>query len=403
MQNGFFDELLKDEESNENEIVDDGIAADGVNATEEEKDVTEEIAEINFGDLKNEANENEKDVAKKQEQEAVKETPKPKEEKKQDSKAKKMADNGVSQPQMENVSRENEKPKKQEKSNSKSGALVKKDFTQALIEKTLDKITDITTYSEEVFSQKAKNCAIDIITSIDHTLNVNGYLWDQIDSKGSNLIMQIKRWAKLGIDVSNDKLYCDLRRNGKTGLYDIAVKGQYQTIEKLIANYFNKSVFRFKTEVICVGDDFQSDFDYATGEDKVISFTKNMKVDRNKMENIVGAFKILYYYDDDNKIHQIVTKIEKDRIMRAYEAAATKNVWNRDTQKMVMKTVTWEMFNGENIRPFMKYPEDIIQDLSVVNENEDIDFNKEHKYQNVVEAETHSASSLGTDDERVGF
>ena len=89
--------------------------------------------------------------------------------------------------------------------------------------------------------------------------------------------------------------------------------------------------------------------------------------------------------------------------MRAYEAAATKNVWNRDTQKMVMKTVTWEMFNGENIRPFMKYPEDIIQDLSVVNENEDIDFNKEHKYQNVVEAEAHSANSLGTDDESVGF
>ena len=55
-----------------------------------------------------------------------------------------------------------------------------------------------------------------------------------------------------------------------------------------------------------------------------------------------------------------------------------------DTQKMVKKTVTWEMFNGEDIRPFMNYPEDIIQDLEVVNDGDDIDFNKEHKYSNVL-------------------
>ena len=49
--------------------------------------------------------------------------------------------------------------------------------------------------------------------------------------------------------------------------------------------------------------------------------------------------------------------------MRAYESATTKNVWNKDTQKMVLKTVTWEMFNGENIRPFMNYPAELIEDL----------------------------------------
>jgi len=397
MQNGFFDELLKEENVDEEtgeikEPENDAVATDGVNAAEEPKE--EETVEFSFGDLK--------DVTK-EKKELVKEESKEKTKPKENSKPEKMANNEILQSQVENVSRETEKSKKQEKTEPKSNGLVKKDFTQALIENTLSKITDITSFSEETFSQKAKNCAIDIITSIDHTLNVNGYSWNQIDSKGSNLIMQIKRWAKLGIDVSNDKLYADIRRNGKTGMYDIAVKGQYQTIEKLITNFFNRPVFRFKTEVICVGDVFESEFDYATGEDRVVSFTKDLKVDRNKMDNIIGAFKILYYYDDENKIHQILTKIEKDRIMRAYEAASTKNVWNRDTQKMVKKTVTWEMFNSEDIRPFMKYPEDVIQDLTIVNENEDIDFNKEHKYQSVVDAESHSAETLGTDEEKVGF
>lgn len=394
MQSGFFDELLKEENVDEEtgevkEVETEAVVSDGVKASEEPKE--EETIEFNFGDIAKE-----EPKVEQPKQEEIKEEPKKKTPpKKADSLGDKKANE---QPTKETPKVEN----KPISASNTSNQLVKKDFTQQLIENTLNKINDITTFSNEIFTTRAKNCAMDIITSVDHILNERGMKWGEVDSKGSNLIMQIKQWAKLGIDLSNDKLYPDIRKNNKTGMYDIRIKGQYQTVEKLITNFFKRNVFRFKTEVICVGDEFKCDFDYATGEDKVISFTKNMKVDRNKLENIVGAFKILYYYDEDNKIHQIVTKIEKDRIMRAYNAATTKNVWNMDTQKMVKKTVTWEMFNGEDIRPFMNYPEDIIQDLEVVNDGDDVDFNKEHKYSNVVDAQTHIEESMGTD-ESVGF
>lgn len=397
MQNGFFDELLKEEG---NSIVEetkevDSVATDGVNASDEE-----ETIEIEFEEFTKEESKVEEPKKEEKKEEPKKETPFKSPTKQYDDKT-----GEIKEVKANNV----DSPKKEEKTQPKGNLMAKtanppakKDFTQTLIENTLNKIADITTFSNEIFTTRAKNCAMDIITAVDHTLNERNMKWNEVDAKGSNLIMQIKQWSKLGIDMSNDKLYPDIRRNNKTGMYDIRIKGQYQTIEKLITNFFNKHVFRFKTEVICIGDDFQADFDYATGEDKVISFTKNMQVDRNKLDNITGAFKILYYYDDDNKIHQIVTKIEKDRILRAYNAATTKNVWNMDTQKMVKKTVTWEMFNGEDIRPFMNYPEDIIQDLGVVDDGEDVDFNKEHKFSNVVDAQSNIEQNMGTD-ESVGF
>lgn len=400
MQSGFFDDLLKEEEQKQE--TEESVVSDSVQATDNEDDTVE----LNFSDF---AKENESIVEIKQELKEEVKVEEPKVEVKIEPKRK----TPKPEPQTsQNSNFSNEKvdlPKEESKTQLKTNNVakmsvqpVKKDFTQMLIENTLNKINDITAFSNEVFTTRARNCAMDIITSLDHTLNERGMKWNTVDSKGSNLIMQIKQWAKLGVDCSNDKLYPDIRRNNKTGMYDIKVKGQYQTVEKLIAKFCNKNIFRFKTEVICIGDDFKCDFDYATGEDKVISFTKNMKVDRNRLDNIVGAFKIIYYYDDDNKIHQIVTKIEKDRILRAYNAAQTKNVWNTDTQKMVKKTVTWEMFNGEDIRPFMDYPEDIIEDLRVVNDNEEVDFNKEHKFSNVVDAQNNVEETLGTD-ESVGF
>ena len=400
MQSGFFDELLKEEEQTHE--TEESVVSDSVQATDNEDDTVE----LNFSDF---TKENESTGEIKQDVKEEVKVEEPKVEAKREPKRK----TPKPEPQIaqnssfsnENVDLPKEESKTQLKPNNvakMSVQPVKKDFTQMLIENTLNKINDITAFSNEVFTTRARNCAMDIITSLDHTLNERGMKWNTVDSKGSNLIMQIKQWAKLGVDCSNDKLYPDIRRNNKTGMYDIKVKGQYQTVEKLIAKFCNKNIFRFKTEVICIGDDFKCDFDYATGEDKVISFTKNMKIDRNKLDNIIGAFKIIYYYDDDNKIHQIVTKIEKDRIMRAYNAAQTKNVWNTDTQKMVKKTVTWEMFNGEDIRPFMDYPEDIIEDLRVVNDDEEVDFNKEHKFSNAVDAQNNVEETLGTE-ESVGF
>ena len=401
MQNGFFDDLLNNmgtEEENEEVKENDSVVMGGVNATDEE--TTESVADVmekngfSFEQELPSMEENKVEASEVVEQkvEEVKQEPKKKTPfKKSDSLGDKKANEQLVK----------ETPKTENKQNLAVNSSVpakKKDFTQALIESTLDKINDIVSYSNEVFSTRAKECASDIIVSLSHTLNERGYNWKQIDTQGSGLINQIKRWAKLGIDVTTDKLYADIRNNSKTGLYDIKVKGQYQTVEKLIIKYCSKKIFRFKTEVICVGDELKKEFDYLLGEDRITGFIKDEKVNRNLLENIIGAFKIAYYVEN-GQVKQIVTEIDKNRIMRAYETATTKNVWNRDTQKMVKKTVTWEMWNGEDIRPFMDFPEDIIQDLTVVNESEDVDFNKEHKYSNVVDAQEHVEETIGAGEE----
>ncbi len=395
MQNGFFDDLLNNmgtEEEIEEVKENDSVTTDGVNATDEE--TTESVAdtmEKNGFSFEQELPSMEEKVVE-QKVEEVKQEPKKKTPPK---KADSLGDKKANEQLVKESAKVENKPNVVANS---SVPAKKKDFTQSLIESTLDKINDIVTYSNEVFSTRAKECASDIIVSLSHTLNERGFAWKQIDTQGSGLINQIKRWAKLGIDVTTDKLYPDIRNNSKTGLYDIKVKGQYQTVEKLIIKYCSKKIFRFKTEVICVGDELKKEFDYLLGEDKITGFIKNEKTNRNLLDNIIGAFKIAYY-TENGQVKQIVTEIDKNRIMRAYDTATTKNVWNRDTQKMVKKTVTWEMWNGEDIRPFMDFPEDIIQDLTVVNESEDVDFNKEHKYSNVVDAQEHVEETIGVGEE----
>ena len=397
MQNGFFDDLLNtygvEEEKEEvkeetsNDVVENAETGELVGGLDS--------AIPNFDNVSFEA-ENVKEetpIVEEVKNEVKEEVEKPK---KETTRKSKKAENSVSEPKTDNSPKESVKTENTQNNTSQTtNALKPKDMTALLIESTLSKINDIVSYSNEVFTTKAKECASDIIVSLSHTLNERGYSWNQIDAKGSGLIMQIKRWAKLGIDVTTDKLYGDIRNNSKTGLYDIKVKGQYQTVEKLIIKYCSKRIFRFKTEVICIGDELKTDFDYAMGEDKILGFTKNEEINRNLLDNIIGAFKIAYY-SENGQVKQIVTQIDKNRIMRAYETASTKNVWNRDTQKMVKKTVTWEMWNSEDIRPFMDFPEDIIQDLAVVNESEDVDFNKEHKYQNVVDVQNNVEETIGS-------
>ena len=399
MQNGFFDELLNEEQNNTEEVKQESVEA---------QTDSNDVEEFNFGDFSTQNQPKQENVVKEEPKQEVKPSQEP-----QTTQNFNVPNEKVDLPQ--NDVKVEEKPKNEKKVETtkvdavkqpttnqgvnSNAPVAKKDFSQALIESTLNKITDIVTYSNEVFTPQAKINACDIITTIDHTLNERGYRWNQIDAKGSGLIMQIKKWAKLGVDCSTDKFYSDIRANNKTGMYDIKVKAQYQTVEKLMILYCRKRIVKFRTEVICIGDELKTHFNYETGEEKIIDFIKNPKANRNSLDEITGAFKIAYIEENDGRISQIVTIIEKDRIVRAMEAAKTANVWNRDTQKMVKKTVTWEMFNGEDIRPFMEYPVEIADDIKIVNENEDVDFNKEHKYATIESADSHAYQSLGSGDE----
>lgn len=266
-----------------------------------------------------------------------------------------------------------------------------------LVEKFLTQVVNYAETSGEILDQKTKTLAVDIITGANKVVVGNQYRWNEIDIQGCGLISQIKRYAKLGLTME-DKLYVDIRKNGKTNLYDINIKPQYQTIEKLIVKYFMLQVLRFKEDVICIGDELVEEEDFSTGLTKITAHKRNNNIDRNKLDNIVGAYKIMYIKDVDGVINQYVIKIDKNRIDRAYKASPSreKTVWNLDTRKMTLKTVTWEMWNDKNIRAFMKFPEDVVNDLSVLDDTNEMDWNAETKFNNVNQAQESTQVNVAT-------
>lgn len=293
------------------------------------------------------------------------------------------------------------KPQAQHSTNNQQAPALKKDISLAMAEKMLVKIEDLTKQTGESFNEKEKIIAMDIMVASVQSIRQSKYQINQIDFIGNNIENQVKRWSKLGVG-KEDYLYTELRQNGKTGMVDIRIKPQYQTLEKLIIKYCTKKIFKFKTEVICEDDEFETDFDFATGQDKVVKHVKSPKRNPNDLANIVGAYKVAFVKENDGSITQLLTQIDKNRIMRAYNSAQTKNVWNSDTQKMVLKTVTWEMWNSADIRPFMQFPDDIIKNdnIGIVNESADVEFvNKDLKHKDIIDAKSEVVEKVGTGEE----
>lgn len=266
----------------------------------------------------------------------------------------------------------------------------------SLVERFLTQVVNYAETSGEILDQKTKTLAVDIITGANKVVVGNQYRWSEIDIQGCGLISQIKRYAKVGLTME-DKLYVDIRRNSKTGLYDINIKPQYQSLEKLMVKYFYKPIERFKTEIVCVGDEIIKEEDFNTGLTKIVAHNRNNDIDRNKLDNIIGAYKIAYVRVGNDLI-QMFVEIDKNRIDRAYKSSPSKEktVWNLDSVKMVKKTVTWEMYNSENIRPFMVFPEDIINDLNVLDETNEMDWNAETKFNNVKQVQDNVQVNVAT-------
>ena len=268
---------------------------------------------------------------------------------------------------------------------------------QSLVDQFLTQVVSYAQKSGEQLDQKTKSLAVEIITATNKSIMSNQYRWSDIDVAGCGLISQIKRWAKLGVSME-DKLYPDIRRNNKTNKYDIAIKPQYQTVEKLIVNFFQLPVLRFKEDIICVGDEVFEEEDFTTGLSKITGHKRNNEIDRNDLNNIIGAYKIMYVKDDSGQINQYVIRIDKNRLDRAYNASPSKEktVWKQDSRKMALKTVTWEMWNDKNVRAFMKFPDDIIQDLSIIEDTNEMDWNAETKYNNVNQAQENVQTNVAT-------
>lgn len=261
----------------------------------------------------------------------------------------------------------------------------------SMTESILNMVVNYAAVGGEILTEREKTSAINIITLTNRAIVAigDGTTWNDIDLRGCGYAEQVKHLCKLGI-TSVDKIYADIRNNKYKPKKDIFIKLQYQACEKLMTMYFAYPIVRFKTEVICIGDEIETEEDFKTGLTTIISHKRNKDIDRNKYENIIGAYKIAFVSINPEKpldLTQIYVEIDRNRIERAYNASSSrdKSVWNADTVKMVKKTVTWEMFNSEQIRPFMKYPEDVIKggDLSILEESEEMDFTKETKFNNV--------------------
>lgn len=266
-----------------------------------------------------------------------------------------------------------------------------------LVEKFLTEVVAYAQTSGETLDSKTKALAVDIITATNKALIGQQIGWNMVDVAGCGVVSQIKRWAKLGVSME-DKLYPDIRKNGKTNLFDLVIKPQYQTVEKLIVKYFMLPVLRFKEDIICIGDELIEEEDFDTGVNRIKGHKRNDKIDRNKLDNIIGAYKIMYVKDSLNNIVPYTIKIDRNRIERAYKASPSreKAVWNVDSRKMVLKTVTWEMWNDKNIRAFMKFPEDITNDLSIIEETNEMDWSAETKFNSVNQAQDSVQKNVGS-------
>lgn len=224
---------------------------------------------------------------------------------------------------------------------------------------------------------KEKAYAADIVMAIIKQVEERKIDWRDVDVK--DVVGQIKRYARLQLSITENELYVDVRKNGKTGKFDVAIKKQYQGIDKELIKWCSKSIVRFLSGVICQGDEFETDVDFETGLEKVVKHKKNNSVDRNKLENIIGAYKIAYVLED-GKLVQYPVVIDKNRIMRAYNASPTneKPIWKADTQRMVSKTATWCLYNYV-LKPFISIPVELKQDWAKTQD--------EMNFDNVVEAE----------------
>lgn len=267
-----------------------------------------------------------------------------------------------------------------------------------LAEKFLGQVIAYAATSGEQLDQKTKTLAVDIITGVNKIVKSNQYTWGELDINGCGLVSQIKRFAKIGLSME-DKLYIDIRHNSKTGLKDIYIKPQYQCLEKLMVKFFTKPILRFKEDVICEGDELVEEEDFYTGLSKIVAHNRNKDIDRNKFENIIGAYKIAYIQDGKD-IVQYVVKIDKNRIDRAYNASPSreKTVWKADTRKMVLKTATWEMWNDKNIRAFIVFPTDIVNDLSILEESQEMNWNNDMKHNNVNQVQDEVKENVASSD-----
>ncbi len=260
-----------------------------------------------------------------------------------------------------------------------------KDIGQAAITNMASQVSSFAELSGTPLTPQEKSNAVNMIISIMKTVSEKEFTdpktkvsrpltINDCDVVGCQLPQQIKRYARLGLSMAEGEVFLDCRNNKHSNLMNISLKKQYQGVRKELIKFCSKKIVRFYSDVICTGDVFEKEVDFSTGYERVVKHDKNKDIDRNKLENIIGAYEIAYV-EENGQLVQYVAEIDKNRINRAYNAATTKNVWNADTARMVLKTASWVMYNNV-LKPYMVIPEDLKDDWEETNDKE-YDFEQE--------------------------
>lgn len=275
-----------------------------------------------------------------------------------------------------------------------------KDVGQKAITNMLNQVNSFADLENTKLTPKETQYAVGIITNINKKITSDKISWSNLDVVGCQLPAQIKRYARLNLQLENQEIFIDIRNNGKTGLKDINLKLQYQGLEKLMMRYCcfgDKKIVRFYKDVICKGDKISEKPNLATGllelKDHEYFETDDIEY-RNKLENITGAYAIAYV-EENGKLNPYVARIDKNRIERAKRSAMTQNIWNADTRKMVIKTAVHELY--AMMKPYMVMPQDLVEELSNVTAN-DVDFNKDFINVSVEEVREVVKENVATED-----
>jgi len=277
-----------------------------------------------------------------------------------------------------------------------------KDMGKSFLNGMLQQVEAFAKIDQTPLTQQEKAFALDILESVYKKVMEQGLSWSQIDIMGCGLYSQVKSYARLGLTIRDNELYIDIRDNGKTGLKDINIKKQYQGLEKELVKWCSKKIVRFYKDIVCVGDNLEKEFNFETG---LIEIKKHEKapekeigIDRNKLDNIVGAYSIAYVRESEHDLNltPYMVYIDKNRIRRAYNASPTKEktIWNLDTRKMVLKTASWELYNY--FKPFIEIPIELKKDWETTKDEMNWETGE---VINVVETETASDELISFDEE----
>ena len=244
------------------------------------------------------------------------------------------------------------------------------EINKGLMNGMLKSVEELATLENTPLNDKEKSFALEILQDINKKVTEGKVQWNEIDVVGCALYSQVKSFARIGLSSINKEIYIDIRNNKYTEKKDIQISKQYQGIEKEMIKWSSKKIVRFYKDVVVTGDDFEMVVDFTTGILGITKHKKNKDIDRNVLDNVVGAYAIAYVKENDELVPYI-SYVDKNRIMRAYNASpmGTKTIWKQDTAKMVIKTAVWELYNL--IKPFINLPVELKQDWANTNENMD--------------------------------